>query len=83
MAKLHLCAYSLFPPASSLKVFGPDASAMAHAQRVIAAFEEAVAGGKGVATLDGKLIENLHAAEAKRMVAFAQAIAALEGSSGA
>lgn len=56
---------------------------MAHAQRVIAAFEEAVAGGKGVATLDGKLIENLHAAEAKRMVAFAQAIAALEGSSGA
>lgn len=59
------------------KVFGPDAAAVEHAHRVIAAYEEAAASGKGVATLDGKLVENLHAAEARRLVTFASAIADL------
>jgi citrate lyase subunit beta / citryl-CoA lyase len=43
---------------------------------MIAAFEEARAAGKGVVVVDGKLVENLHVAEAKRLVALADAIAA-------
>ena len=34
--------------------------------------------GKGVAVLDGRLIENLHAAEARRVIALAEAIEVLE-----
>jgi citrate lyase subunit beta / citryl-CoA lyase len=56
--------------------FGPSPDAVAHARRVIAAFEEARAAGKGVAVLDGKLVENLHVVEAKRLVALAEAIEA-------
>ena len=39
---------------------------------------EAVAAGKGIVLVDGKLIENLHVESAHRLVALAQAIAALE-----
>ena len=56
--------------------FGPSAEAVAWAHRMIAAFEAAQAEGKGVVLVDGKLIENLHVAEAKRLVALADAIAA-------
>ncbi|MCC6216006.1 MAG: CoA ester lyase [Polyangiaceae bacterium] len=57
------------------EVFSPSAAAVEHARRVIGAFEEAQAQGKGVAVLDGKLVENLHVAEARRLVALAEAIA--------
>lgn len=57
------------------EVFGYDAEAVEHARRVLEAWEAAGAEGKGVAVLDGKLIENLHAAEAERVLAFARAIA--------
>lgn len=56
--------------------FGPSAAAVAYARRQIEAYESALAEGKGVALLDGKLVENLHVAEAKRLVAQAEAIAA-------
>jgi citrate lyase subunit beta/citryl-CoA lyase len=56
--------------------FGPSAAAVAWAHRIIAAFEAAQAEGKGVVLVDGKLIENLHVAEARRLVALAEAIAA-------
>ncbi|SRR5579875_700717 len=56
------------------RVFAPDESALAHARRVIAAFAAAKAAGKGVAVLDGRLIEHLHVADAERILALAAAI---------
>ena len=47
------------------------------AERVIAAFDEAVADGRGVVTVDGRMIEHLHVANARRVLAVADAIAAL------
>ena len=57
--------------------FGPSADAVAEARRILAAFAVAEAEGKGVALLDGRLIENLHVAEARRTLALAQAMDAL------
>lgn len=57
--------------------FGQSPEAVADARRVLAAYGAAVAAGQGVATLDGRLIENLHAVQAKRTLAMADAIAAL------
>ena len=51
---------------------------IARARRVIEAHEHGAAAGRGVAVLDGRVIENLHAAEASRLIAVADAIAALE-----
>jgi citrate lyase subunit beta/citryl-CoA lyase len=61
------------------EAFGPTADAVALARRQIEAFEAARAAGKGVAVLDGKLVENLHVVEAKRLVALADAITEREG----
>ena len=58
------------------EVFGYSAEDVDHARRLLSVWQEALAAGKGVAVLDGKLVENLHAAEAERVVAFADAIAA-------
>ncbi len=51
---------------------------MAWSRRIIAAHAEAAAAGKGIVLLDGKLIENLHVENARRRVALADAIAAIE-----
>jgi citrate lyase subunit beta/citryl-CoA lyase len=56
--------------------FAPDEDEVAQARRVIEAFEEGVAAGKGVIQLDGKMIENLHVANARRALDLADAIAA-------
>jgi citrate lyase subunit beta/citryl-CoA lyase len=56
--------------------FGPDPAAVDHAERVLATWQTALAEGRGVAELDGQLIENLHAAEAGRTLAYASALAA-------
>ena len=58
-------------------VWAPSADEVEYAQRVIAAFDEAVAEGKGVVTVDGRMIENLHVDNARRVLATAAAIAAL------
>jgi citrate lyase subunit beta/citryl-CoA lyase len=60
--------------ASSNAAFGPSAEAVDHARRIIEAFELARAEGKGVVLVDGKLVENLHVAEARRMIALNNAI---------
>ncbi len=57
--------------------FGPDPKAVENAKKVVEAYETAIATGHGVATLDGKLIENLHAVQARRILAKAAAIEAL------
>ncbi len=59
------------------EVWAPSAEEVEHARRVIAAFDEAVADGRGVVTVDGKMIENLHVENARRALASADAIAAL------
>ena len=58
-------------------VWAPADSEVDHARRVIAAFDEAVAEGRGVATVDGRMIENLHVDNARRTIALAHAIAAI------
>jgi citrate lyase subunit beta/citryl-CoA lyase len=58
--------------------FGPSAEAVAQARRVIVAFEEARVAGKGVVVVEGKLVENLHVAEAQRLVALAEAVSGPE-----
>jgi citrate lyase subunit beta/citryl-CoA lyase len=58
-------------------VFGPSPEQIDHARKVAAAYEAAIADGKGVVTLDGQLIENLHAAQARQTLALADAITTL------
>lgn len=55
-------------------IWSPTGDEVEHAKRVIEAFDEAQAAGKGVATVDGKMIENLHVAMAQRTLAFAASI---------
>ncbi|OLR90122.1 HpcH/HpaI aldolase/citrate lyase family protein [Actinokineospora bangkokensis] len=58
------------------RVFAPSEDEVAHSRVVIEAFEEAKAQGKGVVTVNGRLIENLHVDIARRVLAVAEAIAA-------
>ena len=62
-------------PANAM--WAPSADDIDQAERVIAAFDEAVADGRGVVTVDGRMIENLHVDNARRVLATAAAIAAL------
>ena len=59
------------------RAWAPSEHEVEHAYRVIAAFDEAVADGRGVVTVDGRMIENLHVTNAQRTLAVAKAIAAL------
>jgi citrate lyase subunit beta/citryl-CoA lyase len=59
-------------------VFAPSEDEVAWSRRIIEAHAEAAREGKGVVVVDGKLIENLHVENARRLVALAEAIAALE-----
>lgn len=61
------------------EIFAPSAEEVEHARKVIEAFEAGTAEGKGVITVDGKMIENLHVDNARRAIAVADAIAALAG----
>lgn len=58
--------------------WAPSAADVDQARRIIAAFDEAVADGRGVVTVDGRMIENLHVANAQRTMSIAEAIAALD-----
>ena len=58
-------------------VWAPTEAEVTHARKVITAFDEGIAEGKGVVTVDGRMIENLHVANAQRVLAVADAIAAL------
>ena len=53
----------------------PTTDEIAYARRVIEAFEAALADGRGVITVDGRMIENLHVDNARRTIAVADAIA--------
>ncbi|HLO77137.1 MAG TPA: CoA ester lyase [Magnetospirillum sp.] len=60
------------------RVFAPSEKEIAWSSKIIAAHAEAAAEGKGVVVVDGKLVENLHVENAKRIVRLAEQIAALQ-----
>ena len=55
------------------EVFSPTADQVTLAERQIAAWEDARAKGQGVAVVDGKIVENLHVATARKTLAKARA----------
>ncbi len=55
-------------------VFAPSDAEVADARKIIAAFEQPENKGKGAISLDGRMVELLHAEMAKRTVALAEAI---------
>ena len=57
------------------EAFSPSDADIERAQGLIAAFEEAKAGGAGVATYNNKLVEELHVRDAQRILAYAEALA--------
>jgi len=65
------------------EIFAPSPAEVAWSRRIIAAHGEAAKAGKGVVVVDGKLIESLHVESARRLVALADAIQALEASAAA
>ncbi|MEQ8746138.1 CoA ester lyase [Pyruvatibacter sp.] len=60
------------------EVFAPSTEAVEEARAILAAFDAPDAKGKGVITVGGKMVELLHAEEARRLVSVADAIAAKE-----
>ena len=58
--------------------FSPSEDEIDLARRQIAAFDEAMATGQGVAVVDGRIVENLHVATARDLLAKAETIAALQ-----
>jgi citrate lyase subunit beta/citryl-CoA lyase len=60
------------------RAFSPDPQAVAWARTVSAAFDAPENAGKGVLKLEGRMVERLHLAEARRLIAVADAIAAHE-----
>jgi citrate lyase subunit beta/citryl-CoA lyase len=68
--------------AAANKAFAPAASDVDWSRRVIAAHADATANGRGIVVLDGKLIENLHVLNARRIVELAESIAARERGDG-
>jgi citrate lyase subunit beta/citryl-CoA lyase len=61
------------------EVWAPSADEIEFSRRVIEAFDGAKADGRGVVTVDGRMIEHLHVENAHRILAVADAIAALGG----
>ena len=59
--------------------FAPTEAEVDLSRRQIEAYEAAIAEGKAVAVVDGRIVENLHVETARRTLAKAQAIAALAG----
>lgn len=54
--------------------FAPSQSEIDLARRQIAAYEESMASGQGVAVVDGQIVENLHVVASKRILAKVEAI---------
>jgi citrate lyase subunit beta/citryl-CoA lyase len=60
------------------EIFGPSAAEVTEAEKIITAFQEAEAEGKGGVLLDGRLVENLHVVTAQETLELAAAIRTLE-----
>jgi citrate lyase subunit beta/citryl-CoA lyase len=61
--------------ATANRVFGPTPAELEAARRIVAAYGEAVAAGKGVVVVEGRLVEKLHVVAAQRLLDLAEAIA--------
>jgi citrate lyase subunit beta/citryl-CoA lyase len=57
------------------RIFAPSPEQVERSRRIIEAFDEATREGRGVVTVDGRMIENLHVEEARRVLALAAAVA--------
>ena len=68
--------------AAANAAFSPREEDIAWARKIAEAHGAAMAEGKGVLQVDGKLVEGLHVAEAQRLVAMADMIAEIEGAQG-
>jgi citrate lyase subunit beta/citryl-CoA lyase len=64
--------------AGANEAFAPSLKDIEWSQKIMVAFEEALAQKKSVLTVDGKLIEDLHIAGAKRTLKLAEAIEKLK-----
>jgi citrate lyase subunit beta/citryl-CoA lyase len=60
--------------------FGPSSQEITEAQERIAVYDAAIQAGAGIAVLNGKLIEELHIQDAKRILALAKAIESFKSS---
>lgn len=58
------------------RVFSPEPQAVAWARTVVDAFDSPENAGKGVLKVDGRMVERLHLAQARQLIAVAEAIAA-------
>jgi citrate lyase subunit beta/citryl-CoA lyase len=58
------------------RIFSPSEEELAEARRIVAAHTGAEAAGKGVAVVDGWLVESLHVENARRLLALSEVIAA-------
>jgi citrate lyase subunit beta / citryl-CoA lyase len=58
------------------RIFAPSDDEIASSREIIEAFEAAEAEGRGVVTVNGRMVENLHVDNARRILAVADAIAA-------
>jgi citrate lyase subunit beta/citryl-CoA lyase len=58
-------------------IFTPPAEEVAHARKIIAAFDRPENASRGAIQLDGQMVERLHADMARRTIAIADAIAAM------
>ena len=59
--------------------FAPTEAEVDLSRRQIEAYDAAIAEGKAVAVVDGRIVENLHVETARKTLARAEAIAALMG----
>src|ERR1700724_1168081 len=58
-------------------IFTPPEEEVAHASKIIAAFERPENASRGAISLDGQMVQRLHADMARRTIAMADSIAAL------
>jgi citrate lyase subunit beta / citryl-CoA lyase len=56
------------------RIFAPAAEDVERSRRIIEAFDQATSQGRGVVTVDGRMVENLHVEEARRLLALAAAV---------
>ena len=64
--------------AAANRAFAPEPAAVAWARTVAQAFDSPENAGKGVLKVEGRMVERLHLAQALRLIAVAEAIAAHE-----
>ncbi|HEX2806568.1 MAG TPA: CoA ester lyase [Kineosporiaceae bacterium] len=65
------------------EIFAPTPEQIAEAQTIVKVWEETLAAGLGVATVNGRMIENLHVENARRILDTSAAIEALQSAAAA